>query len=120
MAKIAYQLKKIDKVIKELIERHNRVKIVFANAEHDGHGGVMISGDMRKRVITKNGKCEVSYKSEGYKNWSGYSQSCFTQETDIKDYKKTIRLMRKHDGTWLIPVEAQYGWFFKKKVKLYE
>lgn len=122
--KINYQLRKMDKEIEKLIAKHGRVRVIFAHCYYDSSEKKhKPNNDMRRRVFTKDGKSVVSYKGETYTKWSGYSTSCFvclSGPDKPKDYKQTLKLMRKHDSTWLMPIEVHYGWFFRKKVKLYE
>lgn len=122
--KINYQLRKMDKEIEKLIAKHGRVRVIFANCYYDpSEKKHKPNNDMRRRIMTKDGKSKVSYKGADYEKWSGYSTSCFVNcasPESIKSHKDTLKLMRKHDSNWLMPVEVHYGWFFRKKVKLYE
>ncbi len=121
--RINYQLKKMDKEIEKLIARHGRVRVIFAGCYYDSaEKKLKHNNDMRRRVMTKDGKSSVSYKGADYEKWSGYSTSCFVDNASKKPQspKEVIKLMRKHDGSWLMPIEIQYGWFYRKKVKLYE
>lgn len=105
--------------MKKLVSRHGKIRVVFRLTYYD-HSlkRYVTGGNLRRRLIHKNGKVIVSYKGADYDKWSGYSKSCFTCGEDVKDFKHALKLMRNHDGTWLMPIEIHYGRFLRKKVIL--
>lgn len=143
-----------------LIKRHGKVQIIFNDDDpHDNEYGTSPSCgcilcdsckkeressrdiNWRRRIINKEGCCEVSYKSNGYPHWSGYSQSCFMDDywdgmserqydnymygdKSIRDkytVRKTLRYMFKHDRyDDIFPVAIKYGKRFSKEIKLTE
>lgn len=117
-----YKIVKADRLIRKMLEEHGKVRVVFADVRPTGPHFQEDDRNYRRRILTKDGKSKVSYKSCGYNKWTGYSNSCFVENAKEKpkDDKKLVKLMRKHDGSWLEPIEIHYGWFFRKKVKLEE
>ena len=103
------------KLMNQMLEKHGKIRVVFQDWCHWSQA---MSDNYRRRVITSNGKCKVAYKSNGYKNYSGYSASCFYTYAEDKSLKGIMKEMKKHDGQRHIPIEIHYGWFFTRKVKL--
>lgn len=101
--------------IERLIEQHDKITVIFADSLYSGRY------DLRMRVLTKDGKSRVAYKSFGYKNFSGFGASCFVGQRAI-DYKKTLELMKEHDcnGKRIVPVAIWYGPYNINKVALGE
>lgn len=147
MAAVRKKKKKLSKRqlinrIDSIVKRYGKVRLVSQDADWEPPCDCMCKScknkyrddldfqdepDMRRRLITKNGNCQVSYKSSGYKRWSGYSESCFMDNyyDDIpmdsepkKSVKKTMKYLLEHDEFDLAPILIEYGPRFKRKVKL--
>jgi hypothetical protein len=136
--------------IDRLVKRYGKVRLVSQDASYDPPCDCMCKScknrfldgdepDMRRRLIDKKGNCVVSYKSDGHKKWSGFSQSCFMDNywDDLdcnhprgiwgdktckcepkKTVKKTMGYLLDHDRDDLMPIIIEYGKRFSKKVKL--
>lgn len=117
-----YRIVKADRLIRAMLKEHGKVRVIFSDVRHGDIALREEDKSYRRRIMTADGKSKVSYKGTGYNKWTGYSDSCFVvnAKEKPKDNKKLIKLMRAHDGAWLEPIEIQYGWFFRKKVKLSE
>jgi hypothetical protein len=113
--------------LRKLVKKHNKVVVIFKDYD---------SG-LRKRLITSEGSCVVSYKGQGYRKWTRYQKSCFMDYANQTERKydgwgnisrilnrkakatlnKTIREMLEHDDQDDIsPLEIRYGRGFKKKL----
>lgn len=100
--------RQIKNKIVDLIKRHGKVRVTSIDADWQPPCNCMCSNcrdrydvdvlddqepDMRRRVLNSKGDSKVSYKSDGYKKWSGYSSSCFLDnyyeeyDDEIKHYK---------------------------------
>ena len=106
---------KAHKRIKELIQKHGKVRIIFQDWSQFGQS---FMNNFRRRVIDKTGYCKVAYKSDGYTKYSGYSTSCFYSYSEDKSLNGILKAMKEHDGNYQIPIEVHYGWFFTKKESL--
>lgn len=108
------------KKIQAMIEEHGKIRVVFANVYQDPSNKTTTVDleNLRRRILKRDGTSIVAYKGASYKKWSGYGRSCFTIGKSVEDYKKLLKLMRKHDVTWLKPIEIQYGWLYRKSMYL--
>jgi hypothetical protein len=94
------------KKILNMTRRHGEIVVVFEDQQHPAY--------LRKRKITKDGKCFVSYlNSEG--KWTRYATSCFVCDVRVKSLTETIKLMSKHDYGTYQPVELIVN---RKAIKL--
>ena len=107
MASVSSLISKDYKKIREMIEEHGKIRVIFANVYcSEGPAGKVYTVDdnnLRRRILKRDGTSIVAYKGASYKKWSGYGRSCFTIGKSVEDYKKLLKLMRKHDVTWLKP-----------------
>ena len=149
-------VKKFKTLLQSIIARHGRVRVTFMSSEVELPCDCLCKTckknfdsqnyiDLRRRVIDKKGNCLVQYRSDGYKTFSRYEQSCFMDSyldgnekcstcgstgtncwcsvPNWKDVKKnlktTIEYMLEHDADQeLVPVTIEYGKGYKRKVKL--
>ena len=96
---------KVYRQIEGLIEQHDEITVIFADAyEEDKY-------NLRMRILTKDGDSYVSYKGHGYHEYSKPHRSCFLggNFSVLKDYKKTLELMKEHDGKRIVPVAIWHG-----------
>ncbi len=96
MAKQTTKKEKFNKIL-NMARRHGEVVAVFKDLSCRNY--------LRKRKITKDGKCFVSYLSCMTNRWSRYQTSCFVCEVRNKTLTETIKLMSTHDRGMLMPVE---------------
>ncbi len=137
-----YSERYIKRTITSLIKKHGKVRVLFRDANYEAPCSCMCkqcikdfalddAPDFRRRVLDKKGNCRVSYKSGGYKKWSGYTESCFMDEyTCDHDYennyhveqsyniKFTLEFMFNHDRGEVKPIAIEYGKRFARKIKL--
>ena len=145
--------------VMNLVKRYGKVRMVFRDGEeldqdicdcmckkcianfHD-----IPEYDYRRRLITKSGEIRVSYKSNGHKHWSRYTESCFMDEYVQKHARKdrfdgygqytsnrelqrvkdtyytpkiSLKLMAEHDNeVGIFPVAIEYGPRFKRSIEL--
>jgi hypothetical protein len=113
--------------LRKLVKKHDKVVVIFRDYD----------AGFRKRLISSDGSCVVSYKGQGYRKWTRYQKSCFmdyAHQTERKydrwgnisiilnrkakaTLNKTIREMLEHDdGDDISPLEIRYGRGFKKKL----
>lgn len=103
------------KRINQLIQEYGKVRITFQNYFHiTGEFGL----DKRRRIIEKDGHSKVSYRGSHYNKWSGYSESCFLHNRKDKTLKQTLKAMMKHDGSHIMPIQIEYGLFYRKSEDL--
>ena len=115
--------------LKKIVKRHKKALVIFKDCD----------GDLRKRLITDNGSCTVSYKGSAYRKWSGFTESCFMEYKDdeydyrwdsrnedynriirkanIKNLANTLNALVAHDyDNDVYPLEIRYGKGLKKTV----
>lgn len=82
------------KKVFNMTKYHGEIIIYFTNKYHE----------VRRRKLRSNGDCFVAYKSHGSGDWTKFGMSCFLLDDDgPKSLSRTIKLLRKHDGSWLSP-----------------
>lgn len=132
--------KQFVKTVELLVNRHGKVRILLQDKNDPTPCNCVCkncetffleNSDQRRRTITKNGRCNVEYRSDGYSKFGGLEESCFMEEYSIEygyDYtishgynlKSTLKFMMQHDYDCdLIPTLIEYGKQYKKKIKLY-
>lgn len=96
--------------ISKLLKRNKNIRLV-SYSEYDDDGNLSAARacgcmcktctkrlednvDKRKRQIGEDGSCQVSYKSAGYKKWSGFNNSCFMDNYDYDRKKAHCRKCR--------------------------
>lgn len=139
-------------LVDKLVKRHGKVRILSSDGEEQNLCDCLCKKcersrleevDMRMRQIDKKGECKVSYNSEGYSNWSGFSRSCFMdeyfdqahhcsndndgdcywsckcEEKEVKPtVKQTVEYMLDHDRGDIFPTRIEYGKKYKRKMKV--
>lgn len=143
MGKKKVSRKELISKLMRIIKRYGKVRVIVQDSDYDKPCGCLCKSclanfeqpDQRRRVIDDKGNCMVAYRGSGYDRWSGYEESCFmgNYEThchwcasdtcscivrEKKTVKKTLELMFNHDNESLEPILIEYGFRFKKKVKL--
>jgi len=61
--------KNLNSTLKKILKKEKSVIVYFQE-----------DGDLRKRLITKEGMCTVAYKGQNYRKWSRFGTSCFFEE----------------------------------------
>lgn len=69
--------KTVNTAIKKLLQKEKQVLVYFEEC-----------GDLRKRLITKEGLCTVAYKGEHYNKWSSFRSSCFFDDITRDNIKR--------------------------------
>lgn len=150
--------RKLISTICKIVEKHGRVRLVSRDAHWEPPCSCMCKAckkkykdeiytedepDMRRRIIDAKGRCIVSYRSDGYRSWSGYDESCFMDEyennydgpmkEDPDDYwgrqvpanlkysvRQTLKYLLEHDTNpeSLKMIRIEYGKYFKKVIYL--
>lgn len=81
--------------IERAVRRHGEVTIHFQDQDDQ-------YPYRRRRKISSDGKCFVSYLGHESKRWSRYQTSCFVCYGErTKRLSVSLELMRQHDGTYI-------------------
>lgn len=107
-------INKAYKQIETLIEQHGKVTVIFADPYYGGENKY----NLRMRTLTMSGDSRVAYKGPEYDKYSNLHTSCFLGGSSAHGYKKTLQLMREHDGKRIVPVAIWYGPFDVNKITL--
>lgn len=83
--------KNLNNTLKKILKKEKSVLVYFQE-----------DGDLRKRLITKEGMCTVAYKGQNYKKWSRFRTSCFFDESIQENLKS------KYERKMLATLKKKY------------